>query len=159
MARKSLTGQLNMFDFFKSLEDSPMGEVQMVSLMPDEFPEEETEAVQVQKPRKARKAKSVQEVIIQETPIQEEIRKAEEVEEVEEAPVIKNIVHVDVTNDRPVMSRQYEIEGRQIEIAYINYNKVRICRSGEEPEIREFASSKEAVDYYVQKMQELEPEE
>ena len=57
------------------------------------------------------------------------------------------------------MCRQYVIDGRQLEIAYINYNKVRITREGQEPEVHVFESSKDAVDYYVQKMQELEPEE
>ena len=57
------------------------------------------------------------------------------------------------------MCRQYVIDGKKLEIAYINYNKVRITREGQEPELYEFDSSKDAVDYYVQKMQELEPDE
>ena len=61
--------------------------------------------------------------------------------------------------DAAVMSRSYVVDGRTLEIAYMNYNKVRITREGEEPQLIEFISSKEAVDYYVQKMHELEPEE
>lgn len=121
MARKSLTGQLNMFDLFKSLDNEPMGEVQMVSLMPEDEPAPEMK-VEVQPQKKPR------------------VKKAGKTE-------------------RPVMCRQYVIDGNQVEIAYINYNKVRITRACEEPELYVFDSSKEAVDYYVQKMQELEPEE
>ena len=61
--------------------------------------------------------------------------------------------------EKPAMCRRYEIDGKEIEIAYINYNKVRITRVGEETELYIFDSSKEAVDYYVMRMQELEPEE
>lgn len=183
MARKSLTGQLNMFDFFKNLEDSPMGEVQMVSLMPEEFPEEEEpvaaaepEVIQTKeetstpevvikpktkpvskKPRKTKKSEPVQVESVQEAIAQEEVSKEVVVEEEVQAP--KKPIQLELSKERPVMSRQYEIDGKQIEIAYINYNKVRILKSGEESEIWEFSSSKEAVDYYVQKMQELEPEE
>ena len=71
----------------------------------------------------------------------------------------KQVAKADITKERPVMCRSYETGGKTIEIAYINYNKVRIVKDGEEPEIYEFDSSKEAVDYYVQRMQELEPEE
>ena len=49
MARKGLTGQLNMFDLFKSLDDIPMGEVEMVSLMPE--PEVEPELTEEAKPK------------------------------------------------------------------------------------------------------------
>lgn len=163
MARKSLTGQLNMFDFFKNLEDGPMGEVQMVSLMPDEEPsiQEETPKTVLKPktnptPKKPRKPKIIEPVV--QEPVLEEVSVENSIQE-EPVPVENAPVRVELSSDRPVMSRQYEIEGSRIEIAYINYNKVRICRSGEEPEIKEFASSKEAVDYYVQKMQELEPEE
>ena len=43
MARRSLTGQLNMFELFGNLE-AP-GEVQMVSLMPEDEPVVEVEPV------------------------------------------------------------------------------------------------------------------
>lgn len=145
MAKKSLTGQLNMFDLFKSLDNEPMGEVQMVSLMPDDVPEEVIEPELEQVP----------------VPEAEEISEPAEVSvsEVEPPPQKKPRVRKVEKHESPVMCRQYDIEGKQLEIAYINYNKVRITRAGEEPEIHVFDSSKEAVDYYVQKMQELEPEE
>ena len=117
MARKGLTGQLNMFDLFKSMEDIPMGEVQMVSLMPEDEQEE--------MPR----------------------------------PVVKMQEEIVSENDKPAMCRQYVIDGKQLEIAYINYNKVRITKEGQKPEIHEFETSKDAVDYYVQKMHEFEPDE
>ena len=115
MARRGLTGQLNMFDFFNSLDAGESGEVEMVSLVPD-FDEEPEEVA---------------------------------------------VAH-DMTSksqEKVAMSRTYELDGKRIEIAYINYNKVRITRGKETPEIKEFASSKEAVDYYVEQMQEYEIDE
>lgn len=169
MARKSLTGQLNMFDLFKSLDNEPMGEVQMVSLMPEDVPEETPEPMPEDEP--APEAEEVSE--IEPVPETEEVPEVEKIPEVETMPEVEPVPEMKVEvqpqkkprvkkagkTERPVMCRQYVIDGNQVEIAYINYNKVRITRAGEEPELYVFDSSKEAVDYYVQKMQELEPEE
>ena len=150
MARKGLTGQLNMFDLFKSMEDIPMGEVQMVSLMPEDEPEVMAEPEEVAEPEVVTEPEEVAEPLVMEEPAL--------VEETPRTVVMEKTV-VSTGNDKPAMCRQYVIDGQQLEIAYINYNKVRITREGQEPEIHIFESSKEAVDYYVQKMQELEPEE
>ena len=211
MARKGLAGQLNMFDFFKSMEDIPMGEVQMVSLMPEDELEvvaepeviEETDVVEeptlveetpqaVEVLHVAEVVESQNEIEIQEQEIEKtavkkettprkktkkaveqpvetipkkvepvsipELEKAERDEE-SSRPTVKVQRITSSGNDKPAMCRQYVIDGRQLEIAYINYNKVRITREGQEPEVHVFESSKDAVDYYVQKMQELEPEE
>lgn len=133
MARRGLHGQLNMFDFFNSLDDSSIGDVEMVSLVPEyDEPEEE------------------------------------EIPEVEEAPQVEELVEAatetvekldTVDTEKVAMSRRYKIDGVYIEIAYINYNKVRIIKGTEPAIIKEFASSKEAVDYYVEKMQEYEADE
>ena len=132
-----MTGQLNMFDFFQSLDNETPGEVEMVSLVPD--------YEEVQEP-----------ALVEESVVIEESAVIEEPEVVEEPEVIEE---PEVTEEKAVMSRKYERDGEKIEIAYINYNKVRITRGYEEPMIKEFASSKEAVDYYVQCMQELEIDE
>ena len=110
MARRGLKGQLNMFDFFHSLEEP--GEVEMVSLVPEY--EEEPEP------------------------------------EIEPEPAAYK------QDEAVVMSRSYNRDGVSIEIAYLNYNKVRIQHGGAETEIKTFATSKEAVDYYVEVMQEYE---
>ena len=115
MARRGMTGQLNMFDLFQSLEDAAPGEVEMVSLMPD-FTEPEI------------------------------------VEELE-------VFHTREENRKVAMSRSYVVNGKKIEIAYINYNKVCITREGENPILKEFASTIEAVDYYVEQMKEFEQDE
>lgn len=148
MARKGLTGQLNMFDLFKSMEDIPMGEVQMVSLMPEDEP------------------KVVEPEVVETPEVVEELQEVEVPVVIEEPkkprtprPVVVAKKVTSSGNDKPAMCRQYVIDGKQLEIAYINYNKVRITKEGQEPEVREFDTSKDAVDYYVQKMQELEPEE
>lgn len=132
MARRSMTGQLNMFDFFNSMDSGAPGEVEMVSLVPN-F-DEEPEQVEV--------PKSVMEPKVVEVPVQV-VEKPQEVWEAEKV----------------AMSRSYEIDGKKVEIAYINYNKVRITRGNEAPIVKEFASTKEAVDYYVEQMQELEIDE
>ena len=149
MARKGLTGQLNMFDLFKSMEDIPMGEVQMVSLMP----EDEQEEVVLAEPEIVEEEPSVEEISVEEIPVEEIL-----VEE-KNYPVVKMPERIATENDKPAMCRQYMIDGKQVEIAYINYNKVRITKEGQKPEIHEFETSKDAVDYYVQKMHEFEPDE
>lgn len=127
MARRSLTGQLNMFDFFSS-EEGETGEVEMISFGPN-FDEEEI----------GPETEIVIEPVVQ--------------EEIEESQITRN------SDEQVAMSRTYKVEGTTLEIAYINYNKVRITRGNEIPQIQVFASSKEAVDYYVEKMQEYEAED
>lgn len=128
MARRGLTGQLNMFDFFGSLEEGASGEVEMVSLMPSYEDEPELPEYKILEP---------------------------------EAIYVKEVVEKESTQDleKAVMSRTYEREGKKIEIAYLNYSKVRITYGSDEPEIKVFESSKEAVDYYVEQMQKFESEE
>lgn len=124
-----MKGQLNMFDFFSSLDSVEPGEVEMVSLVPD-FDEPEV----------------MEEPEIVEAP--EVVEESEPVDEVRRE-----------SGEKVAMSRVYELDGKRIEIAYINYNKVRITRGNDLPIVKEFASSKEAVDYYVEQMQELEADE
>ena len=164
MAGKNLRGQLNMFDLFKALDNEPVGEVQMVSLMPEdtigkdaEISEEAIEtAPEEPVPEKTASEKTVSEKTVSEKTASE---KTASEKTASKESVSKTLIREKEKTERPVMQREYEIEGKQIEIAYINYNKVRITGTGEEPEIHIFDSSKEAVDYYVQKMQELGPEE
>lgn len=133
-----------MFDLFNSVDAMEPGEVEMVSLVPN-F-EEEPEPV----------------VIVEEPVVVEEMPEVKEETEVEEAPVTEEepvVVKPRENRDDVAMSRSYKINGEKIEIAYINYNKVRIVRGNKAPEVKEFASTKEAVDYYVEQMQELEADE
>lgn len=147
MARRGVNGQLNMFDFIKSLETIPSGEVEMVSLMPqDEVVEPKTI---VGEPEVPKEEPVVVEPEIVEPELPLPVKK----------PVELEPVKVVVTPETPVMSRSYDMDGVHIEIAYLKYNKVRIQKGDAEPEIKEFGSSKEAVDYYVEQMQELEADE
>ncbi len=156
MARKGMAGQLNMFDFFN--QDVPSGEVEMVSLMPN-FEEEESvpEVEEVPEPVMD-ETTSEPEVEDEPEPVKEVTPEQEDdVEEYE--PERKEISSYSNESENAVMSRVYEIDGEKLEIAYLNYNKVRITKGNKEPEIKVFDSSKEAVDYYVEKMQELEVDE
>lgn len=80
-------------------------------------------------------------------------------EVVEEPEPEKELTPVVRETEQVAMSRSYVKDGKRIEIAYINYNKVRITNGDEIPIMKEFASTKEAVDYYVEQMQELEADE
>ena len=131
MARRSVTGQLNMFDFFSS---GDAGEVEMVSLMPS------FEAEPIVEPEP--------EPVVELEPV------------VEPEPVIEPEPFIEhetiIEPEKPVMSRVYELNGEKVEVAYINYNKVRVTKGNEAPKFHEFSNSKEAVDFYVGYMQELE---
>ncbi len=155
MARRGVTGQLNMFDFFKSLEDIPLGEVEMVSLMPKSV--EEPMVSEEPKPTPKPKPKSRATRKMEKTKPVEELKPVEEPKPVEELKPVekpKPVVRI-CTDDTPVMSRSYEFAGEHVEIAYLKYNKVRICRGSSAPEIKEFETTKDAVDYYVEQIQEL----
>lgn len=128
-----MTGQLNMFEILNGLDEYMPGDVEMVSLVPDFI--EETEIVQ--------EPETIEE------PVSEE--KTEVVDELEDEKSRKCI--------NVAMSRVFVMKGKKVEIAYINYNKVRITTEGEETIIKEFDSTKEAVDYYVEKIQEQDIEE
>ena len=143
MARRTLTGQLNMFDFFSATDG---GEVEMVSLMPSFEEEPETEVVP--EPEAILEPETIPEPEIIPEPEPEP-----EQEEISEPEVILEPVKM---SQDVVMSRIYEIDGERIEVAYINYNKVRVTKGNKTPMIHEFNSSKEAVDYYVGYMQQME---
>lgn len=145
MVRKGMTGQLNMFDFFSSIDEGANGEVEMVSLMPG-F-EEKPESV-VEEP-----VEGTPEPIVKEEP---ELVVEEPVEGIPD-PIVKE--EPEPVVEKPVMSRTYEIDGENIEIAYLNYNKVRMIKGKHAPEIQSFESSKEAVDYYVKLMHSYESED
>ena len=147
MARRSVTGQLNMFELLNSLEEAASGDVEMVSLVPV-FDEEVDQNVEVVLEDERLKDGTQQEGGAYEK-IQPEVS--------EDTRTDSQRLSQDA--DKPVMSRSYEVGGKNVEVAYLNYNKVRITRTGEEPEVKVFASSKEAVDYYVQMMQEWEKDE
>lgn len=134
MARRGMSGQLNMFDLFQTLDEATPGEVEMVSLMPEFETELEVE---------------------EEPEIEEEPEAVEEPETEAESEVVQH----EVADKKVAMSRCYEIDGKKVEIAYINYNKVCISREGEIPVLKEFASTIEAVDYYVEQIKELETDE
>ena len=147
MARRTMTGQLNMFDFFSSLDESEVGEVEMISFGPNFDEEPEPEIVEEPQPE------------VMEEPAVEEPQPEEMEEPTVEEPqseVIEEPQIIKSGDEQVAMSRTYIIDGTTLEIAYINYNKVRITRGNEMPEIKVFESSKEAVDYYVEKMQEYE---
>ncbi|MBQ8519072.1 MAG: hypothetical protein IJ455_05690 [Agathobacter sp.] len=159
MARRGLTGQLNMFDLYNSLD---AGEVEMVSLVPDfeEEPVVEEAQENVEEPVVEEAPEDVEEPVAEEAPEDVEEPVAVEIPEITVEPeYVEEKPQVSLKDEKVSMSRSYVIDGEKIEIAYINYNKVKITRGNNVPVIKTFESTKEAVDYYVEQMQELESDE
>ena len=127
MARRSMAGQLNMFDFWDNLvQPEDGGQVQMVSLIPEEEPKQE-------------RAEVVDEENAQNEPV------AQKAISPETAPVMQ----------KQVLNPDGSIKA---EVAFYNYNKVCVKRENEPEEWREFDNSKEAVEYYMEEMLKLQPE-
>lgn len=163
MARRSMAGQLNMFDFWDNLvQPEDGGQVQMVSLIPEEEPKQE-------------RAEEVDEETAQEEPVTQKavLPEAETFETVdagsaeavsagaersqtEEAKVQEEVLQ----ETAPVMQKQVLNPDGSIkaEVAFYNYNKVCVKRENEPEEWREFDNSKEAVEYYMEEMLKLQPE-
>ena len=111
MARRGMTGQLNMFDLFNSVDAMEPGEVEMVSLVPN-FEEDPHP------------------VVVEEAPVMEEkTAVVEEEQEVEEEPAVEEeavVVKPRENQDDVAMSRSYKINGEKIEIAYITRHRRRL---------------------------------
>lgn len=143
MARRSMAGQLNMFDFWDNLVQPEDGaQVQMVSLIPEEEPKQEC-------------ADEVDEAEIVEADFKQEEAVPEK--NAQEEPVAQKAT---LPEAAPVMRKQVLNPDGSIkaEVAYYNYNKVCVKRENETAECREFDNSKEAVDYYIEEMLKLQPE-
>lgn len=167
MARRSMAGQLNMFDFWDNLvQPEDGGQVQMVSLIPEEEPKQE-------------RAEVVDEETAQEEPVTQNVGapepenfakvaagttgmdlKPEEI--VPEKKVQEELVAQKALSPEsaPVMQKQVLNPDGSIkaEVAFYNYNKVCVKRENEPEEWREFDNSKEAVEYYMEEMLKLQPE-
>lgn len=163
MARRSMAGQLNMFDFWDNLvQPEDGGQVQMVSLIPEEEPKQE-------------RAEVVDEEAAQEEPVAQNVGAPEpenfakvdagmtEVMDAgsgrsrEKEPVTQKAISPETA---PVMQKQVLNPDGSIkaEVAFYNYNKVCVKRENEPEEWREFDNSKEAVEYYMEEMLKLQPE-
>ena len=201
MARRSMAGQLNMFDFWDNLvQPEDGGQVQMVSLIPEEEPKQEraeevdeeaaqeepvaqkavlpeaetfetvdagsAEAVSAGAERSQTEEARVQEEVLPETVEKVDagttgmdLKPEETVQEkqVQEEPVTQKAISPETA---PVMQKQVLNPDGSIkaEVAFYNYNKVCVKRENEPEEWREFDNSKEAVEYYMEEMVKLQPE-
>jgi hypothetical protein len=145
MKRRSMDGQLNMFDFWSQLtppEDG--GEVQMVSLMPEEADDTEpgedgdsqTDGIE-----------SMGDVYVP----------PEHAESVEDVDVPPERARSWNPSEAPVMHRESRNADGTIkaEISFYNYNRVCVKRQNEEAVWKNFDNSKDAVDYYMEEMLKL----
>ncbi len=135
MTRKSLNGQLNLFDFFGQ-EPTGHRDVEMVAISPQRKPLSLKE-----KEKNERKTKTVR-------------SSKEESKTNAKAGTSgrKNEIN------SPVMSKVYQEKTtkQSIYIAYLDYYKVYIQEGDMSPYAYQFHDSKSAVDFYVQFINELE---
>lgn len=126
MSEKNLDGQMNMFEL--------LGEKTVAS-----------EQAVIVKPRRLGKYEA--EIVVEtETEVEPET-------EVEKTLVTeKKVSDADVVMHRDIK----DSAGRVIKsVSYINYNKVKIVTNYDDEKLYSFESSKEAVDFYIDKMQNL----
>ena len=120
MARKGLTGQLNMFDLLRSIEDVPMGDVQMVSLMPEDDVEEDIPEVveeipepQEEIPEAVKEAQVADdsEVAITESiePGEQEVRDAQEVQEMQVVQEVQEVQEEQEVQEVQVVQEAQEV--------------------------------------------------
>lgn len=163
MARRSMAGQLNMFDFWDNLvQPEDGGQVQMVSLIPEEEPKQEH--AEKADEETAQKEPVAQKAVLPEAETFETVDagSAEAVSAGAERPREKEPVAQKALSPEsaPVMQKQVLNPDGSIkaEVAFYNYNKVCVKRENEPEEWREFDNSKEAVEYYMEEMLKLQPE-
>lgn len=130
MAKRGLSGQLNLFDFWGDTnpEDSI---VEMVSLIPEETiePEEAKEPEEESKEGAPERSEEVPEITKTQAPVMHKEKK---------------------DKNGNVLS----------EISYLNYNKVFLRNSKyQQGKLFEFENSKEAVDFYIIEMMKLTGED
>ena len=143
MGKRTFEGQLNMFDYFRG-NDLEFEEVQMVSLMPEDLKEEDV-------------PKEEKTPVVEETPNEEVNPKEEEdaSEELGEVYVEERKTE-DAKKNGWVMHRTYKCAKGEAIIAYLDYHKVYVKDVNQKGQTYSFQNAKEAVDFYVEKMQMYE---
>ncbi|MEE1078906.1 MAG: hypothetical protein UIC64_07625 [Agathobacter sp.] len=143
MGKRTFEGQLNMFDYFRG-NDLEFEEVQMVSLMPEDLKEEDV-------------PKEEKTPVVEETPNEEVNPKEEEdaSEELGEVYVEERKTE-DAKKNGWVMHRTYKCAKGEAIIAYLDYHKVYVKDVNQKEQTYSFQNAKEAVDFYVEKMQMYE---
>ena len=143
MGKRTFEGQLNMFDYFRG-NDLEFEEVQMVSLMPEDLKEEDV-------------PKEEKTPVVEETPNEEVNPKEEEdaSEELGEVYVEERKTE-DAKKNGWVMHRTYKCSKGEAIIAYLDYHKVYVKDVNQKEQTYSFQNAKEAVDFYVEKMQMYE---
>lgn len=140
MSKKSLNGQMNMFDYFRGLENMEAnGDTEMVSLIPNVEFETQVEPEPTSKPNLVRVEEEKEEKLIE--PIQE--------------PQPEPTVATKSDYDAVMHKHKTDARGNIIsEISYVDYNKVILTKDGATKEYQ-FDNSKDAVDFYVDEMLKL----
>ena len=143
MGKRTFEGQLNMFDYFRG-NDLEFEEVQMVSLM--------TEDLKVEDVPKEEKTPVVEETPNEEVNPKEEEDASEELGEV----YVEERKTEDAKKNGWVMHRTYKCAKGEAIIAYLDYHKVYVKDVNQKEQTYSFQNAKEAVDFYVEKMQMYE---
>jgi hypothetical protein len=162
MARRSMDGQINMFDFWSRLTPQEEGkEVQMVSLMPEGAAEEEIKAEEEQRTQAVPVESAVAEQNTaaeepQTEAVPEQEARADASQEASEDTPLADRTVMDKSH-APVMHRESRSADGTIlaEISYYNYNRICVKRQNEEPIWKNFDNAKDAVDFYIEEMMKL----
>ena len=156
MAKKNLNGQLSMFDFFRNLEnDIPLdGEVEMVSLMPDDIAVDEEKHTQkvAESPQETKSEKIVESLKVTESEKSaESLKETKSEKRAESLKATEPEKAAEPLNGDIAMKYEVETSDGNIRDAvyYVNYNTVVIIEDGIKKKL-EFDNSKEAVDCYIE---------
>lgn len=137
MEKKQVGGQLSLFDYINSIQNTEdYGNVEMVSLMPEPKFDPSLEIIDLN---------DEPEVTEPEVTEQDEVKT--EAEKPQESTTKEST---------PVMSKYFvDRQGNVGFVEYWNYNNIRVQYPGDECIAKQFDNSKEAVDYYIETMYQM----
>ncbi|MDC7300785.1 hypothetical protein [Agathobacter ruminis] len=136
MEKKQVGGQLSLFDYINSIQNTEdYGNVEMVSLMPEPKFDPSLEIIDLND--------------------EPEVTEPDEVKTEAEKPQ-ESTTKTENADSTPVMSKYFvDRQGNVGFVEYWNYNNIRVQYPGDECIAKQFDNSKEAVDYYIETMYQM----
>ena len=137
MEKKQVGGQLSLFDYINSIQNTEdYGNVEMVSLMPEPKFDPSLEIIDLNDEPEVTGP---------------EVTEPDEVKTEAEKPQEST-----TKESAPVMSKYFvDRQGNIGFVEYWNYNNIRVQYPGDECIAKQFDNSKEAVDYYIETMYQM----
>ena len=136
MEKKQVGGQLSLFDYINSIQNTEdYGNVEMVSLMPEPKFDPSLEIIDLND--------------------EPEVTEPDEVKTEAEKPQ-ESTTKTENADSTPVISKYFvDRQGNIGFVEYWNYNNIRVQYPGDECIAKQFDNSKEAVDYYIETMYQM----